>query len=126
MAGLIGETSIKRGEIWTADLRPGKGYEIAKIRPVLIISSDIVNSISPMVTVLPISSQLPPVLGSDKIHLSKKQTGLTKESAVLISHIRSIDKSRITKKVGKIPKGKLAEIEEAVRLTLDLNNSESI
>lgn len=122
MAGVISELLIKKGDIWTADLRPGKGYEIAKIRPVLIISSDIINSISPMVIVLPISSQLPPVLGSDKIHLSKKQTGLAKESAVLVSHIRSIDKSRITKKVGKIPKNKLEEIEETLKLALGLSN----
>lgn len=120
MAGLINELIIKRGEIWTADLRPGKGYEIAKIRPALIISSEAINLISPMVIVLTISSQLPPVLGFDKIVLTKKQTGLAKNSAILIAHIRSIDKSRLTKKVGKISKAKLSEIEEVLKLVLGM------
>ncbi len=120
MAGLKSGLVIKRGEIWTADLRPGKGYEIAKIRPVLIVSADSINLISPMVTVLPISSQIPSVLGFDKIHLTQKQTGLIKDSAILIAHIRSVDKSRLTKKVGKISKAKLQEIEEALKLVLGL------
>ncbi len=120
MAGLEKQVTIKRGEIWTTDLRPGQGYEIAKIRPALIVSSDSVNLNSPVVIILPISSQKPSAPGIDKIILTKKQTGLAKNSVILLAHIRSIDKSRLTKKVGRISKTKLTEVEESLKLTLGL------
>jgi mRNA interferase MazF len=120
MAGLTDNLIIKRGEIWTADLRPGQGYEIAKVRPALVVSSDSINSNSPMIIILPISSQKPSHLSVDKILLTQKQTGLTKDSIILIAHIRSIDKSRLTKKVGRIQKTKLAEIEESLKIVLGL------
>jgi mRNA interferase MazF len=120
MAGLRSELVIKRGEIWAADLRPGKGFEIAKIRPVIVISSDSINSEFPLVVVTPISSQIPPVTGFDQILLKQKQTGLKKDSVILVSNLRSIDKSRLTKKVGRIQKTKLAEIEESLKIVLGL------
>lgn len=122
MAGLKNELAIKRGEIWAADLRPGKGSEIAKIRPVIVVSADSINSEFPLVIVTPISSQIPPVTGFDQILLKQKQTGLKKDSVILVSNLRSIDKSRFTKRVGKISKTKLAEIEEALKLVLGMSD----
>lgn len=113
--------NISRGEIWTADLRPGEGHEITKIRPVLIISNNAINKISPMVIVIPISSQIPPVIGSDRIFVSKNELKLAKDSILLCGQIRTIDKSRIKKKVDTLPKDKLQEVEDALRLVLSLS-----
>ena len=57
----------KRGEIWAADLRPGLGWEVAKIRSALVISSNPVNQTSGVVVIIPISSQLPKILGPERI-----------------------------------------------------------
>ena len=122
MAGLKDERIIKRGEIWAADLRPGKGFEVAKIRPVVIVSADSINSEFPLVIVTPISSQIPPVTGFDQVLLKQKQTGLKKDSVILVSNLRSIDRSRLTKKVGKISKAKLLEVEDSLKLTLGLKD----
>ncbi len=119
MAGLK-DTQIRRGDLWIVDLRPAIGWEVAKKRPALIISSDQINSISPLVVVIPISSQIPEVIGLEKIFLSKKEANLEKDSIVLVNQIRTVDKTRIGKKVGKISQQKLEEVEDALKLVLGI------
>lgn len=110
---------IKRGQIWVANLDPGYGVEIRKKRPVLIISGDIFNNQLRTVIVIPISTQVLP-LGPEKILIKKGVSGLEEDSAVLAVDIRSIDKDRLVKKMGKISKKKLQEVEEALKLVLGI------
>lgn len=112
---------IQRGEIWTADLRPGTGHEITKIRPVLVISRNTINKISPLAIVIPISSQIPPVIGPDRVFLPAKNSKLAKDSVILCGHIRTLDKSRLQKKIDSLSKNKLEEVEEAIQLVLGLD-----
>ena len=109
-----------RGEVWTIDLRGSRGYEISKIRPALIISSNRFHNNTPTIIIVPISSQIPPVIGLEKIFLSKDDVALNKDSVILVNHIRSIDKSRIQKKIGTISSSKMEEVEEAVGLILEM------
>src|SRR5579884_201680 len=99
MAGLV---KIQRSEIWTADLRPGVGFEVAKTRPSLVISSDSVNQTSPVIVVIPLSSRINSVLGPERVLITKNEAALTKDSVAIATQIRSIDKSRLKKKIGKI------------------------
>lgn len=124
MARLDIKSPIKRGEIWVTDLRSTVGWEVAKKRPALIISNNDINSLSPIVIVIPLSSQIPEVLGPERLFIKKEETGLDKDSVIFIIQIRAIDKSRISKKVGKISKQKLLEVEEAVKLVLGLTSLE--
>lgn len=116
--GKIGK--IKRGEIWITDLRPSVGWEVAKIRPALIISNNNINNISPVVIVIPLSSQIPQVLGPERLLLQGRKGSLDKDSVILLTQIRTIDKSRLTKHIGKISQGKLLEVEDALKLVLGL------
>lgn len=110
--------AIKRGEIWSTDLRPGIGQEVTKVRPALVVSNNTINRIAATLVIIPISSQIPPVLGPDRILVSQKQTGLTKDSVLLCGHIRAIDKKRLKKKIGAINKTILNEVEQALQLIL--------
>lgn len=110
---------IKRGDIYIADFDPSFGQEIHKKRPVLIISNDILNQISPTLIVLPFSSVIPQTISFEKVKLSKIK-GLAKESVILVNHIRAIDKSRLIKKIGKLSKSKLEEVEESLKLVLGM------
>src|SRR3990167_1128470 len=109
----------RRGEIHIADLSPAFGREIHKKRPILIISSDILNQNSPTVIMLPLSSILPQYIGPDEVKIPKT-TGLDKDSVILISQIRAIDKDRFIKKVGPITADKLFEVEDALKLVLGM------
>lgn len=109
----------KRGEIYIANLDPGFSREIHKKRPVLIVSSDITNQTTYHVVIVPTSSIVPTVLSEDMVMVGKLR-GLDKESVLLPLFIRSIDKDRLIKKISKISKQKLLEVEDALELVLGL------
>lgn len=110
---------IRRGDIWVTNLNPGFGREIHKTRPSIVISSNVINQHSVTLVILPITSQINP-LGPEKILLPKENTNLDKDSAVLVSEIRAIDKGRLTKKIGTISLQKMTEIEESLKIILGL------
>lgn len=110
---------IKRGQIWIADLNPGYGIEIHKKRPVLVISGDIFNRQLKTIIVIPISTQVLP-LGPEKILIEKHGSNLENDSAVLAVDIRAIDKDRLVKRIGKVSKQKMSEVEDTIKLVLDM------
>lgn len=114
----------KRGEIWVADLTPDRGWEVAKHRPVLIISSNLVNGASTLVVVIPITSQIPAILGPERILLKRSDSSLKKESVLFLTQIRGADKSRLAKKVGKISLEELIEVEDSLKIILGLTSLE--
>ena len=92
---------MQKGEIYLADLNPVKGSEQAGKRPVVIVSGNLLNQYAPVVWVCPLSSKIENYKG-DLILKPNKTNGLSKESEVLIMHLRSISKSRLGKKLGEI------------------------
>lgn len=122
--GVVKRDYPKRGEVWVADLTPGRGWEVAKHRPVLIISNNIVNKASIFVIIIPISSRIPTALGFERILLPRDDSGLKKDSVAFLTQIRGADKSRLGKKVGKLGDEKLAEIEDTLKAILGLTSLE--
>lgn len=110
---------IRRGEVWITDLNPGYGVEIHKKRPVVVISNDLINNHSLRIIVLPFTTQVRP-LNAGKVLIPKGEYNLEKESAILVSDIRSIDKIRLIKKIDKIPQEKMLEVEESLKLVLGI------
>lgn len=116
MAGLI-----KRGDFWVVDLEPGFAKEIHKKRPGLIISGNRFNKTTPYIIVIPTTSIVPEVMSEEMIYLGKLK-GFDQESTLLPLYIRSIDRDRLIKKIGKISREKFAEAEEKLKLVLGLNS----
>lgn len=116
--------NIKRGDLWTTDLRPGQGFEVSKKRPCLIVSNNTVNKISPTVVIIPLSSQAYKVLGPERLFIAKKESKLVKDSVILVTQIRAIDKTRLIRPISSISKPKLQEVEEAIKIVLDLEAKE--
>lgn len=112
------KTYPKRGEIFIADLNPSLGHEIHKKRPVLVVSNNILNQTLPTVVVIPFSSIIPQFIGPDIVPFSS-QKALDKKSALIVNQIRAIDKQRLKEKVSSISKGKIKEVEEALKIVLD-------
>jgi mRNA interferase MazF len=109
----------QKGEIYWADLNPTIGSEIAKTRPVLIVSNDINNQYAATVTILPITSSTEKIYPFE-ILLPKGEGGLSNESKAKANQIRSIDKQRLKSRLGKISELKIREIEEAILIHLDI------
>lgn len=110
---------IKRGEIWLINLDPGFGKEIHKKRPALIISKNSINLQTNHVIIVPASSQIPAILGIEMVLIDTIK-GLDKKSVLLPIFIKSIDQERLIKKIGMISKTKLQEVEDAIKIVLDL------
>jgi len=113
---------ISRGEVWLTNFNPSFGTELHKNRPVLIISSNEVNNYHPRVVVIPISTKN--YSGLSVVAITSKGAGLDKQSVALPAEIRAVDKIRLTKKLGRISKIELKEVEEVVKLVLGLGGEQ--
>lgn len=111
---------IKRGHIYTADLNPRYGTEPGKIRPVLILQTDLINQVHPSSIVCLLTSQVRPEVELLRVHLKKGEAGLTHTTDILIDQIRAIDNQRLKKELGKLSSLRLKEVEEKIGLILDL------
>lgn len=109
---------IKRGEIWLTNFNPGFGTELHKKRPSLVISSNEVNKHHSRVIVLPISTKN--YSGMSVVTIKSKKSGLDQDSVILPVEIRALDKVRLIKKLGSIPKSELEVTEESLKLALGL------
>ena len=91
----------KKGEIYLVNFDPTTGHKVKKKRPVLILSNNIHNQYSPLVTVAPLSSNTNKVYPFE-VYVPKKSTGLNENSKIMIIQLRSIDKKRLLNKIGNI------------------------
>ncbi len=112
---------ISRGEIWLTNFNPGFGTELHKNRPALVISSNEINKHHLRVIVIPISTKN--YSGLSVVTVASKGSGLDKESVILPAEIRAVDKVRLIKKLGKISRSKLREVEEVLKLVLGFTQS---
>ncbi|BED93148.1 MAG: type II toxin-antitoxin system PemK/MazF family toxin [Candidatus Paraimprobicoccus trichonymphae] len=114
--------SIKRGDIFYADLSPTTGSEQGGVRPVLIVQNDIGNKFSPTVIAAAITSQKTRSKLPTHIHINSQESGLTKDSVVLLEQIRTIDKTRLREKTGFINNNFMSKIDNALSLSFGLRH----
>ena len=112
--------NIKRGDIVLVNLDPVVGSEQGKIRPALVIQNDIGNIYSPTTIVAPITSKVFDKEFPTNVQITPADSGLERNSTVLLNQIRTIDKSRIVKKVGKLNAELMKKINLAIRASLEL------
>lgn len=111
---------VKRGDIFYVNLNPSKGSEQAGRRPVLIIQNDVGNEYAPTVIVAPLTTKNLSREYPTNVHLKKSTAGLKEDSIALLSQIRTIDKTRLEKKVGSLPSGAMGNVDEAIKISLGL------
>ena len=112
--------SIKRGEIYYADLSPVVGSEQGGIRPVLIVQNDMGNRHSPTVIAAAITSQKEKAKLPTHITLNAQTCGLSKDSVVLLEQIRTIDKRRLKERMGEIDSSSMSKINDALTISFGL------
>ena len=112
---------MKRGEIWWADLRPPRGSGSGYLRPVLVVQSDDFNrsKINTVVVVI-LTSNLRLQEASGNVFLIASATGLPRDSVTNVSQIITLDRSFLTKRIARLSRAKLREVEEGLRLVLAL------
>jgi len=114
-------STMRRGELWFANLSPTLGSEIAKRRPVLVVSNDANNRASATVTVLPVTSNVERIYAFE-VALAKGAGGLSKPSKVQAQQVRTISRERISgKRIGMLTPEDMAKVNAALRLHLSLD-----
>ena len=91
--------NVKRGDIFLVSLESAKGREQRGIRPALIVQNDISNKYSPTTIIVPFTSQKKIKTHITNIQIFAEESKLKKDSLILCNQIRTIDKSRLIKKI---------------------------
>ena len=86
------DSTVKRGDIFYADLSPVVGSEQGGTRPVLIVQNDTGNRHSPTVIAAAITSQTGKARLPTHINIAGGSVGLSRDSVILLEQIRTIDK----------------------------------
>ena len=115
--------SVKRGEIYYADLSPVVGSEQGGIRPVLIVQNDVGNRHSPTVIAAAITSQREKAKLPTHIELNADKCGLAKDSVVLLEQIRTIDKKRLKERMGELDVPSMNQVNNALSISFGLGTS---
>ena len=111
---------VKRGDIYYADLSPVVGSEQGGMRPVLIVQNDTGNKHSPTVIAAAITSQTGKARLPTHIELNAQSVGLSRDSVILLEQIRTIDKSRLRERMGKLDENTMKKVDNAIAVSFGL------
>ena len=106
---------VRRGVLYLADLNPRRGTEPGKVRPVLVIQTDLLNEAGhPSTWVLPCTTRL---AGENllRVPLPRGMAGTREDCVVMIDQSRAIDNRRLVRALKPLPRTVLAEVVEKLR-----------
>lgn len=124
--------TVRRGDIYYADLSPVVGSEQGGLRPVLIIQNDIGNRYSPTVIAAAITSRLSKNKLPTHIDVCRSDTvdsdslGLAKDSVILLEQIRTLDKRRLKEKMGHLDERMMHQVDTAISVSFGLSDAPSV
>lgn len=109
---------IRQYHIYWADLGAGFGSEPGKIRPVVAVQSNVLNVDHYSTVVCPITSDVKSGFAILRVHLPKIESGLNKDSDILVDQIRTIDNRRFIKEAGRISLSHLKKLKRGLKIIL--------
>ena len=109
---------IEKFSVYLADLNPRMGTEPGKTRPVVVLQTDLLNNTHPSTIICPITTNILEGINLLRVHVSKKESGLDKDSDILVDQIRAIDNRRFKKHIGKLSAPHQEKLLENLRLLI--------
>ncbi len=112
---------VRRGEIYWVDFGTPRGSEQGGRRPALIIQNDTGNRNSSTTIIAAIASKQK---ASYPFHveISAQESGLPKDSTVLLEQLLTINQSRLVTRIGKLSDSKVLEVDRALNVSLDISS----
>ena len=120
------DNSVKRGDIFYADLSPVVGSEQGGVRPVLIVQNDTGNRHSPTVIAAAITSQTGKARLPTHISVSPLSCGLPKQSIILLEQVRTLDKKRLREKMGHVEENVMEKVDLAIAVSFGLPHDQMV
>ncbi len=112
---------ILRGDIVVANLEPIIGSEQGGVRPCLILQNNYGNKYSPLTIIAPITSKVHEKEFPTNVFIKKEDSKLDKDSTILLNQIRTIDKTRVIKKISSLDIYLMNKVDRALKISLDLD-----
>jgi len=110
----------RRGDVYLVNFDPTIGAEVQKTRPAVVIQNDIGNRWSPITIVAAMTSRFEDPLYPTEVLVSASEGGLAVDSVVLLNQIRSVDKTRLVRRLGALKTQTVKEVDQALLLSLGL------
>ncbi len=109
---------IKRGDVFLVNFDPTVVAEVRKTRPAVVVSNDINNAHSPILSIAPISSSVSRIFFFE-VEIPAGLGGLKVRSKIMPNQNRAVDKIRLIRKLGRLPEEVLSRMDQALRLHYD-------
>lgn len=113
---------VKRGDVFTAELKQGFGAEQGGLRPVLVVQNDAGNKHSPTTIVVPVTTSKTKKPLPTHITISKEHAGLTHDSVALCEQVRCIDKERLKTRCGFLCASQMVKVDKALAVAVGLKH----
>ena len=110
----------RRGEIYLTALDPALGHEIKKTRPALVIQNDVTNRFGMTTIVAAITSRVSDPPYPNEVVIQPSTSGLPVASTIRLDQIRTVDRQRLIRKLGKADDAIMSRIDDAISISLGL------
>ena len=112
---------IKRGHLYVIDLNPRIKTKPGKLRPALVLQSDLVNEAGyPSTIVIPTTTRLIENAGILRLRLKQGQGGIARDSELLLGQVIAVANESFRQEGGALPNSLLEELEHRIRIILNL------
>ena len=111
--------NIKKWNVYLTDLNPGYNAEPGKVRPAVVVQTDLLNNTHPTTIICPITTKVQTKSSLLRVHIKKTEGGLKQVSDILVDQIRAIDNRRFQKRLGVLDNSSIVKLKECLNLILD-------
>ena len=111
--------SIKQGDLFWVNFDPSVGSEVRKIRPAVVVSNDINNQYSPIISIAPVTSNVTRIY-SFEVEIPEGTSNLDSRSKIMVNQTRAIDKVRLIEFISNLPDALMARVKAALKLHYDI------
>jgi mRNA interferase MazF len=108
----------RRGDVWLVSLDPTIGHEVQKTRPTVVVTSDLYNRNNWVIVVMPLTSHA--TAQYDQVLIKPPEGGVDGTSVTLPDQIRAVDRRRLVKRLGRVSRDTLQQIDRSLKIVLDL------
>src|SRR5262245_4371099 len=109
-----------RGEIYITALDPALGHEIRKTRPALVIQNDVTNQYGMTTIVAAITSRVSNPPYPNEVTIQRPDSGLPLPSTVRLDQVRTVDRRRLIKRIGKLDPETMRKVDRAISISMGL------
>jgi len=107
---------IRKWHVYAANLNPRMGTEPGKVRPVVVVQTDLLNGIHPSTVICPLTTKTRPEARYLRVHLARGEAGLREPSDIMVDQVRAIDNRRLIARLGVISRRSQARLASNLRI----------